>query len=456
MNRKKKKRTGRILLAAFCLVVAVFGLLLFFPLPEEAPGTEPEPRSAELTIRCAGDVMGHLSQLIANYDSATGAYDFSSDYEYVQEYIKEADLSLCNMETTFLGDGDYKGYPYFNSPDQLAFDIAKAGFDVALFSNNHILDTKLAGLERSLQVLSEAGLSTAGAYSEGGERTLIVPVGELNVGIVAYTYETSLYNGHRTLNGSIMPAGAAERINSFRYYELEEDIQKITDDIASVRKQGADIVITYFHWGNEYQRNAGRIEKEMALRVAQAGTDIIFASHPHVVQGIEEILLEEEIVPAPPAEALPDSEESWILHFRHKFGIGLPEPEEEPIVDEGPQLRTRVVPVFYSMGNFISNQRQETLDNRYTEQGMIASVRLTYDLDEGYIKEIDTEFIPTWVEKYSKNGKAYYAIIPLVGDYHENPELLASGHGARAEEALTDMIELIGGKYLYHYEYGSE
>jgi poly-gamma-glutamate synthesis protein (capsule biosynthesis protein) len=163
----KKKKTGTTLLAVFCLVVVAFVLLLFFPLPEEAPETEPEPRSAELTIRCAGDIMGHLSQLIANYDSAAGAYDFSRDYEYVQDYVKEADLSLCNVETTFLGDGNYKGYPYFNSPDQLAFDIAEAGFDVALFSNNHILDTKLAGLERSLQVLGDAGLATAGAHSPG-------------------------------------------------------------------------------------------------------------------------------------------------------------------------------------------------------------------------------------------------------------------------------------------------
>lgn len=453
---KEKKNIGKILVATLSLSVAAFAFLLFYPLPEETPEPEPEPRSAALTIRCTGDIMGHLSQLIANYDTASGTYDFSRDYEYVRDYIAEADLALCNVETTFRGDGDYKGYPYFNSPDRLAFDIAETGFDVALFSNNHILDTKLAGLERSLQVLGDAGLATAGAYSPGAERTLIVPVGELNVGIVSYTYETALYNGHRTLNGSIMPEGAVERINSFRYYALEEDLLRIADDVASVRTRGADIVVAYFHWGNEYQRRAGQTEKDMALRIAEAGADIIFASHPHVVQEIDEIRLEEEIPPPPPAEDLPEPEPSWIIQLRRAFGIGLPEPEEEVMVEEGPRIRTRVVPVFYSMGNFISNQRQETLDNRYTEQGMIASVRLTYDLDNGYIETVDTEFIPTWVEKYSSAGRTRYAVIPLVGDYPENPELLASGHGARAEQALTDMIDLIGGKYLYRYEYGSE
>jgi poly-gamma-glutamate synthesis protein (capsule biosynthesis protein) len=414
------------------------------------------PRTAELTIRCVGDIMGHLSQLIANYDSASGTYDFASDYEYVRDYILEADLALCNVETTFLGDGDYKGYPYFNSPDQLARDIAGAGFDVALFSNNHILDTKLPGLERSLQVLNEAGLKTAGAYAPGADPVLIVPVGDLNIGIVAYTYETGLSGGHRTLNGSIMPAGATERINSFRYYALEEDLERISGDIDAVRLQGADIVIAYFHWGNEYQRKAGSIEKDIALKAAQAGADIIFASHPHVVQEIDEIRIEEDIPPKPPAEELPEPEQSWVLRFRQLFGIGLPEPEEEIIEEPAPKTRTRVVPVYYSMGNFISNQRQETLDNHYTEQGMIASVRLTYNLDEAYIQEIDTAFIPTWVEKYNASGKTRYAIIPLLGDFPENPELQASGHAGRAEGALADMIELIGGEYLYPYEYGAE
>lgn len=452
----KKKKNSRAILALCCFVVAALGLLLFFPLPQEPDPEPPAPRTAELTIRCVGDIMGHLSQLIANYDSAAGTYDFTPDYEYVKDYILEADLSLCNVETTFLGDGDYKGYPYFNSPDQLARDIAHTGFDVALFSNNHILDTKLPGLERSLQVLDEAGLKTAGAYAPGAERTLIVPVGDLNVGIVAYTYETGLSGGHRTLNGTIMPAGAAERINSFRYYALEEDLERISGDIDSARQRGADIVVAYFHWGNEYQRNAGPVEKEMALQAALAGADIIFASHPHVVQEIEEIRIEEDIPPKPPAEELPEPEQSWLLRFRQLFGVGLPEPEEEIAEEPVSATRTRVVPVYYSMGNFISNQRQETLDNHYTEQGMIASVRLTYNLDEAYVQEIDTTFIPTWVEKYSAGGNTRYAIIPLVGDFPENPELQASGHAGRAEGALADMIELIGGEYLYRYEYGAE
>jgi hypothetical protein len=71
----------------------------------------------------------------------------------------------------------------------------------------------------------------------------------------------------------------------------------------------------------------------MALETANFGADMIFASHPHVIQGVEMLTVE---------------------------GTG------------------RKVPVFYSLGNFISNQRAETLNNRYTEQEIIAEVRLEY------------------------------------------------------------------------------
>ncbi len=451
---KRHKKSGKGIYIALGVIAVTFALVLFFPLPGEEEKSEPEPTEVSLTIRCVGDIMGHLSQLIANYDSASGLYDFSGDYAYVQDYIQEADLALCNVETTFLGDGDYKGYPYFNSPDQLAADIAGAGFDVALFSNNHILDTKLAGLQRSLTVLREAGMKTAGARKDGESRVLIVSAGAINIGVASYTYETGVYQGHRTLNGSIIPEGAENYFNSFRPYALQEDLQTIAADIRDLKEQGADIVVTYFHWGDEYKRNASSSEQEIAQFAAEAGADIIFASHPHVVQEIREIVLEEEIEEIPSEEPV-EIEKSWIVRFREKFGIGIEEPIAEPI-EEGPQIRTRVVPVFYSMGNFISNQREETLDNRYTEQGMIASVNLTYVVETGEIKDVETRFIPTWVEKYNKNGKADYAIIPLVGDFRENPDLLASGHVNRAQQALDDMIDLIGGAYLYQYEYGAE
>ena len=44
------------------------------------------------------------------------------------------------------------------------------------------------------------------------------------------------------------------------------------------RADGAEIIVVYYHWGNEYQREPNDFQIEMAQRTADMGADIIFAS----------------------------------------------------------------------------------------------------------------------------------------------------------------------------------
>jgi poly-gamma-glutamate synthesis protein (capsule biosynthesis protein) len=104
----------------------------------------------------------------------------------------------------------------------------------------------------------------------------------------------------------------------------------------------------------------------------------------------------------------------------------------------------QMVPVFYSMGNFISNQRQETLQNRYTEQGMIARVNLEFMKSTGTITSLGIEATPTWVDRYKRNGKTVYEIIPLDDQMETNPALMESGHLERARQAREDIHGLLG------------
>ncbi|MBP3962989.1 CapA family protein [Paenibacillus sp. DLE-14] len=85
------------------------------------------------------------------------------------------------------------------------------------------------------------------------------------------------------------------------------------------------------HWGVEYQREPPSVQQDLASWLADAGVDIILGSHPHVIQPTK-----------------------WIESGREKGTF-----------------------VVYSMGNFISNQRTETLDNPYTEDGVILQFRFS-------------------------------------------------------------------------------
>ena len=86
------------------------------------------------------------------------------------------------------------------------------------------------------------------------------------------------------------------------------------------------------------------------------------------------------------------------------------------------------------MGNFISNQRTETLpsiaNKRYTEQGMIAYVDVEYMKGTDKILSETIRVLPTWVDRY--NGSSDYRIIPLDGDLDSNETLLKSGHLSRS------------------------
>jgi poly-gamma-glutamate synthesis protein (capsule biosynthesis protein) len=354
-----------------------------------------------LRILCAGDVMVHEPQLAAQRDSATGEYDFSNNFQYVQPYVSGADLALCNLETTFGGE-PYKGYPCFSSPDRLAEALAGAGFDAVFTSNNHMLDTGAAGLRRTLEVAGAAGLGTTGSCPEGGKNYLVVSRSGVNIGLVSFTYESPRAGGRRTLNGIYIPDALLPFVNSFGYEELDADLAAVETAIGAARADGAELVVCYFHWGNEYQRKPNAYQEHIASRAAIAGADIIFASHPHVLQGMD-------------------------------------------FLTPGPG---RTVPVFYSMGNFISNQRTETTGDVYTEQGMMAVVDLRFLKSRGAVVRMDAKVLPTWVDKYRSGGKDVYAIVPLDEHMGENPALAESGHITRAEQALEYCRGLFPGQLL--------
>ena len=412
------------------------------PLQSESEDIGPAPKLQELTIRCVGDIMAHTPQLNAAKTGST--YDFYSNYKYVEQYFKEADLMLGNFETTFSGDGKYSGYPAFDSPDVLAAQVRKAGINVALFSNNHMLDSGLNGAKRTVKILKQNDfLAVVGARENTSDpRSAVIESNGIKVGFVAFSYETRLVNGRRTMNGSYTAADAPYYINSFRYGDgsiLKEDKTAIKNEIQWCRDNGADIVICYFHWGTEYRNSPNAADQALAKFAAQSGADIIFASHPHILQPIKYIKVETEYKNNGYVQPAPAAYGELSRPSKHQTGTW-----------------TKTVPVYYSMGNFISNQRYETLASYYgetaarrTEQGMIANVKILYNKETGKITYENVSCIPTWVDKYTAGGKTYYYVVPLIGNFNKNASLTASGHVSRAQNALTYIKQLLGEEFIY-------
>ena len=360
------------------------------------PVEEPEaPLPVSLEIICVGDIMIHEPQLASQYDPQTGTYNYENNFQYVKKYIEQADLALGNFEGTF-GGPPYRGYPAFSAPDELASALKNNGFDVVITANNHMVDRGHDGVLRTLEVLQKEGLTTSGSRREDTDPNYSISEAEgVKIGVVAYTYETSGSGPEVSINGNYISQETASKINSFSYNRLDADLVKIKDTVHQAREAGAQVILLYLHWGEEYQSVPNLWQEQIVNHaVNDMQVDVIFASHPHVLQKMEMVSSE---------------------------------------------MGNRKVPVFYSMGNFISNQRQETLQNRFTEQGMIARVNLDIEASSGKILDIRMDAIPTWVDRYGRNGKTVYEVIPLDEEMESNPALLESGHLTRAREAREDI-----------------
>ena len=231
--------------------------------PEEPEPAEPEetgPEIIEITISAAGDCAlggdlrngpnGFMRELQKQED------DYTYFLKNVAHIFEADDLTIVNMEGTFAEHGENAGRTFIlRAPPELVEVFTSSGVDVVTIANNHSMDYLRRGYDETIAVLEEAGI---GYF--GNEYTPIVEVKGIKIGLFGYTYWES--------------TKAAKS-------KIAEVIQKLRDD-------GADIVIAYYHWGLERVYYPSAYQKDIARHTIDAGADLVLASHPHVLQGIEE------------------------------------------------------------------------------------------------------------------------------------------------------------------------
>ena len=338
---------------------------------EETPREE-IPRIEEITMAAVGDIMVHSPQFEAAYVGGEEKYDFYPTFQPIEKYIQETDIAVANLETTFAGeDKGYTGYPMFNSPEQLGKALKQTGFDVITTANNHSLDRRSQGVKSTLDFLDQEGLDYTGTArsQEERDRILIKEVKDVKIAFLAYTYGT---------NGIPLPEDEPYLVNLIDKTQIEEDIQR-------AKAENPDIIVASMHFGVEYQRTPNDEQKELVDFLAQQGVDVILGSHPHVIQPME---------------------------------------IKNVVTAEGEEKEVFVI---YSMGNFISNQR-----DRYTDSGLILQMGFekNFKTNKTVLKQV--EYIPTWVNKTSTGGKLYYEVVAVeeaMKQYENNESKLISKEG---------------------------
>lgn len=216
-------------------------------------------------VRVIGDVMLHEAQLKAA--ALSDGFSFKPFLDRIALDLASADLAVANMEFT-LGGKPYSGYPCFSAPDEFASYVLSCGVDVFLTANNHIMDRGRRGLERTMKVYSAMPVTVT------GKNPTFARAGGIRFALINCTYGTN--NPQNDVPDSLRVPLMRDR----------EDIRKAVD---SARADGADFVLAFPHWGEEYVLEHNAYQREFAEFLCAAGVDAIVGAHPHCVQDFEYI-----------------------------------------------------------------------------------------------------------------------------------------------------------------------
>lgn len=198
-------------------------------------------------------------------------YDYTPIYEPIRPYVENADLAYIDEEVHVGGNEiGPKGYPSFNTTDEMADAIVDLGFDFVASATNHCYDWGAYGaLEHSLSVWETKPVAFAGTATNAEQynRIAMQESKGIKFALLNYTYAVGGYEK------SELPEYAVHYI----------DKSSIRADVARAREEGADVVMVAMHWGTENLTEADDDQLELAQFLADLDVDVVLGSHPHVI-----------------------------------------------------------------------------------------------------------------------------------------------------------------------------
>ena len=350
-------------------------------------------------IMANGDLLYHIP-IYRTALKEDGTYDFHENFEYVKPWLKQADLVIGDFEGTISPSHYLAGYPLFNAPGEVMDAIKDAGYQVLDLAHNHILDSQIEGVFSTVDAIEKAGMTPIGVYTHEPREKAPIIIKEVNgikIALLAYSYGFN---------------GIEEYISKEDYdnhlSDLNED--KMKTEIERAEKE-ADITVIMPQMGIEYQLEPTEEQKILYHKMIDWGADIIFGGHPHVVE---------------PAETVEkDGDKKLII---------------------------------YSMGNFISNQRIETMQDeenaKWTERGVLMDVTIKKKAGKTTIETAKAH--PSWVNRtpkgtYSPEGYPLYLYQTyILDDFIEGGKYrsqLDDETKERIDTAYTEMNEHVGLKW---------
>ena len=221
-------------------------------MPEEETGSSEE----RFLLTFVGDCTFGASP--ANYYAGVGfiktvGEDYGYPFRNVMGWFGNDEATFLNLEGPLVDDGNPVQKKHtFRGPTSYVQILTESSVEAVTIANNHSHDYGQKGYDATVAVLKEKSLP----FAERDASCIFTTGNGLKIG----------------LYGAV-------------YYQLDAD--KITEAIRDLKKGGCDLVIFAPHWGVEGTYHPTEVQTDLAHRAVDAGADIVWGSHPHVLQPVE-------------------------------------------------------------------------------------------------------------------------------------------------------------------------
>jgi Putative enzyme of poly-gamma-glutamate biosynthesis (capsule formation) len=326
---------------------------------------------SQVSFAVAGDVIPHQAVRESAAAAGEGEPGWAALFSGVADVFQSADFGFVNMETPVAPNHSKGSKPFmFDAPVALPEALKASGIKVVSFANNHAMDQGWVGFAETREHLREVGLLFAGTGDTA--QTMWQPVFTESNGIkVGWLGMTRWLNGNRNPDKDDQP-----HVNFFPYPNdsggaTGEDEAAVLAAIKSARAQ-CDLLVVSIHWGVEYATAPRPEDVELAHKMLDAGASVIVGHHPHVLQ-----------------------------------------PVETYTTADG-----RNAVIFYSLGNFLSNQSRTYVDGLMPDSngdprdsliGLFAAVKKDYGPGGIHVEVGHVGILPVWGENNRNqiaNGRA--------------------------------------------------
>ena len=221
------------------------------------PTTTVPPEPEVFTLTFTGDVTpGCMPGQFNNPKAYVGTVgeDYEFPFRNMRHVFEADDFTFINLEVVLgLNVGKQASKTFvFSGPEEYVQIMTTSSVEAVTLANNHSEDFGVEGYENTKRILDENGV----AYVEEDKTTIFVTESGLRIGLYADSFD-------------------------FSYDDIEENI-------ASLREEGAEVIICAFHWGTEGAYRHNDKQESYAHAAIDAGADVVVGNHPHVLQEMEE------------------------------------------------------------------------------------------------------------------------------------------------------------------------